>query len=314
MIIVDKLVYIEQRKTGSRHIVFLLSKMFNYERILTKKGGMHNAASNDQIASNTYYFVSSMRNPWDWYLSLWTFGVEDRGALKARLTKHSYHRLHELFLSGNFLGSFYEVTKDVSLWRDVYADSRNVQSFRKWLKLIHDPKYAYVLSEGYGRSGLSGFCGFMSHKYLSTCCAEPEKLKTPGLLSNYTDLVCFEKKNCYIDFFIRQESLEDDFCEVVEKIIRPLTQEEKDEISQSKKKNTSKRPFAISDYYDEETIDLVFSRDRLLIEKFGYPPPPPPKNNAVSNGNSAAFGRYVPGCQQMLSPSIHSFLIQVSSL
>ena len=112
----------------------------------------------------------------------------------------------------------------------------------------------------------------MSYRYLYLCCSESRKLNNPKLISNYNDLVQFEKKACYIDFFIRQESLEDNFCRAVERI-RPLTQEEKDEIWDAKKTNASKRPLVISDYYDKESIDLVRSRDRLLIEKFGYAPP-----------------------------------------
>lgn len=92
------------------------------------------------------------------------------------------------------------------------------------------------------------------------------------MISNYTDLVKFENNNCYIDFFIRQESLEDDLCEALEKV-RPLIHEDKELIYNYKKTNTSLRPFCVSDYYDKESIELISSRERLLIEKFNYSPP-----------------------------------------
>ena len=166
----------------------------------------------------------------------------------------------------------HEVTRDVSLWRDVYGESSNIESFRKWLKLIHNPNNARWLGESYGSSAITGFCGFMTYRYLHLCCSESSNLKNPRLISNHTDLVRFEKKACYIDFFIRQESLEENFCKVVESI-RPLKQEEKDEIWDAKKTNTSKRPLAFSHYYDKDSINLIYSRDRLLIEKFDYMPP-----------------------------------------
>ena len=73
-------------------------------------------------------------------------------------------------------------------------------------------------------------------------------------------------------FFVRQESLEDDFCEAIEKV-RSLSDEDRALIYEAKKTNTSKRKLLISDYYDDETIDLILTRDALLIEKFGYNPP-----------------------------------------
>lgn len=286
MYITDKLIYIQMQKTGCTHIALLLSKVFDGEQV-----GKHNAASDDQIHSNTY-FLSSIRNPWDWYLSLWTYGVQGGGALMNRLTnKKNSHRALKLALRNplkNHSVLPHEVTKDVSLWRDVFDESGNVESFRKWLKLIHTPKNAHWLGEGYGKTAITGFCGFMSYRYLSLCCSGSRNLNNPSSILNYNDLVRFEKKACYIDFFIRQESLEDDFCKGVEQI-RPLKQEEKDEIWNSKKMNTSKRPLAISKYYDKESIDLICIRDRLLIEKFDYAPPQIAEQDASQGGNSAAL-------------------------
>ena len=49
-----------------------------------------------------------------------------------------------------------------------------------------------------------------------------------------------------------------------------MTQQEKDIVYGAKKTNTSKRDLDISDYYDQECIDLVQERDQFLIEKFNY--------------------------------------------
>jgi hypothetical protein len=257
------------QKTGCTHIAFLLSRLFDGTQV-----GKHNTASKDQINTDIY-FLSSVRDPWDWYLSLWTFGVLGKGNLMHRLTQRRYRYALKLTFNNplkNYPVLFREATKDISCWCDVYDESTSVESFRKWLKLLHDPNNATWLSDGYGDFVASEFCGFMSYRYLNLCCSNSGDLKNPRVISDYTDLVDFEKKHCYIDFFIRQESLEDNFCEAVEKI-RPLTQEEKNEIWSAKKINASSRPLAISDYYDQESIDLIYNRDRLLIEKFGYTPP-----------------------------------------
>lgn len=269
MFIADKLIYIQMPKTGCTHITLLLSQIFDGE-----KAEKHIPASKDQINSSIY-FLSSIRNPWDWYLSLWTFGVQGNGRLMNQLTRRNYRHALKLTLKNpfkNHFALFYETTKDISCWSDVYDESTSVESFRKWLKLIHNPSNAHRLSDGYGDFAVNEFCGFMSYRYLMLCCSNPDNLKNSKMFSSYADLAEFEKKNCYINFFIRQESLEDNFCEAVEKI-KPLTQKEKDAIFGAKKTNASKRPLRVSDYYDQESIDLIYDRDRLLIEKFGYAPP-----------------------------------------
>ena len=265
----DQLTYIQMQKTGCTHIASLLSELFDGERI-----GKHNAAKPDQIASDQY-FVSSIRNPWDWYLSLWTFGVAGNGGLRGRLTNRQYSRALKSAardaLSG--LSSVVrELFKGIGLWEDVYASTDSVESFRKWLKLLHDPRRANQLGEGYGNTTITGFCGFMTYRYLYLCCQNAKHLNDARVIGNYSDLVRFERTNCYIDFFVRQESLETDLCSAIEKI-RQLTMEEKKLILDAKRSNASLRSLSILDYYDSDSIDLIGHRDRLLIDKFNYSPP-----------------------------------------
>jgi len=260
-------------KTGCTHIAVVLSSLFDGKQI-----GKHNAATHDQILNNRY-FISSIRNPWDWYLSLWTFGVQGKGALMQRLTQKNL---------ASSIKQTIELSKDTALWRDVYTRSDDIESFRKWLRLIHDPNYSRFLGEGYGDTKVNTLCGFMTYRYLCLCCKKIKDIRNHEVISTYTDLVNFENNNCYIDFFIRQESLEDDLCEAVEKV-RPLTYEERERIYSAEKTNTSKRSLLISDYYDTKSIELIGSRDKLLIDKFGYSPPSKAEQSTSLDGNSATL-------------------------
>ena len=265
----DELIYIQLQKTGCTHIALLLSKLFNGEVI-----GKHNAVNPEQYKS-TKYFISSIRNPWDWYLSLWTFGVQGNGSLMHRLTKKNVNRplnfmlKHPIKYYRRFLN---RSIKNIEIWRGVYDKSDNVESFREWLRLIHNSKNSNYLGEGYGKTAITDFCGFMTYRYLFLCCRNLKILKNPREISNLDDLSRFDLENCYIDYFIRQEKLEDSFCEAIE-LIRPITQNEKRLIYGLKKTNTSKRTFSISDYYDQKSIELIQIRDKLLIDKFNYLPP-----------------------------------------
>jgi hypothetical protein len=265
----DELIYIQMHKTGCSHVASLLSKLFDGEMI-----GKHNAAAPEHIQS-TPYFISSIRNPWDWYISLWTFGVQGNGTLMHHLTKRVLPKPSISLLKSprnSYQTYVNELTKDVNTWRSVYDRSDNVESFRRWLRLLHDHNNSRYLGEGYGDTTIPKLCGFMTYRYLYLCCRNPEKLQEPRLISTLDDLVQFERDNCYIDYFIRQEALENTLCEAVEKV-RPLTIKERELIFKSPKTNTSQRTLSSADYYDQESIDLIGNRDRLLIEKFDYRPP-----------------------------------------
>jgi hypothetical protein len=265
----DELIYIQMPKTGCSHIALILSRLFDGRQI-----GKHNAASRDDIDSDRH-FISSIRNPWDWYVSLWTFGVQGNGGLCDRLTRRSLVRCLKSAVQNprrDLARVFYELTRDVNKWRNLYNSSDNVDAFRSWLFEVHDPRNRHQLGEGYGRTAIAEFCGFMTYRYLYLCCTDVEKLCDPRSIGSYDDLVEFEREHCYIHDFVRQESLEDSLCGILEKI-RPLTQGERDLIHAAKKTNTSKRSLLLSDYYDDASIALVGDREHLLIDKFDYRPP-----------------------------------------
>ena len=245
MFISNDLIYIQMQKTGCTHIASLLGKIFDGEQI-----GKHSAATFEQLNSGRY-FISSIRNPWDWYLSLWTFGVQGRGGVMHRLTKSS---------------------KNTSIWCSVYENNENIESFRKWLKMIHDPCNSIYLGEGYGETEITKLCGFMTYRHLYLCSRDIDKLRKNRLITNFDQLNQFDHENGYIDYFIRQEDLEGTFYKAIEGL-RTLTEKEKKLISESERTNTSIRKFSIEDYYDNESIELIANRDKLIVEKFNYLPP-----------------------------------------
>jgi hypothetical protein len=243
-------IYIQMQKTGCSHISRLYSNFF--EGIEERK---HQPATVQEIESY-HYFVSSIRNPWDWYLSLWTFGVENKGGLRNRL------------VNGESLKSDLNSNND---WLNVYNDINNVDSFRKWLIMIHQVENHVLLGENYGESDVTPFCGFMTHRYLYLCCREYLNISSRERFKNLLEIEKYEKKHNYIDFYIKQESLETDFCESINHLIT-LKECDLKFINGFKKTNASKRAFHISKYYDDSTIELVFQREKLIIDKFNYTP------------------------------------------
>jgi hypothetical protein len=265
----EELIYIQLQKTASTHIASLLTRLFDGEMI-----GKHNAATARQIEAAPR-FIASIRNPWSWYLSLWTSGVEGRGALAHRLTRRDFRiplkRAREN-PRRTFGACVDELTKDINMWRAAY-DTRDVKrSFRSWLRLIHDPGNSRYLGEGYGDTAIGEHWGFMTHRYLRLCCRGYHEMTTPDAMSSFAALNRFDEKSCYIDRFIRQETLEEALCETIDDI-RPLTASERRMIMRAGKTNTSRTVLQAAEMYDDASVDLIRRRDRLIVEKFGYAPP-----------------------------------------
>lgn len=269
MFICPELLYIQMQKTGCSHITSLLKRLFQGRQI-----GKHTAASPRQIAAAPLR-LSSIRSPWTWYVSLWTFGVQGDGALRHRLTSRSLQRsLRDCLRRPAIVPRtlLTEARRDVAAWRSVYRDADDIVAFRTWLRMMLDPANAAFLGEGYGELAVVPPCGYMTHRYLSLCCRSPRHLERPGRIASFAALEEFERERCYIDVFIRQESLEETFCEAVGRV-RPLTAAERTLIFSGKQTNTSRRTRPVCDYYDDELLALVGERDRLIVEKFGYRAP-----------------------------------------
>ena len=266
----ENLIYIRLQKTGCSHIADILEQIFEGER-----HGTHRAANERQLNSGKY-FISSIRNPWDWYISLWAYGVQDGGSLKNTVTRRKISAYLRYALKHPRRETFQrfidEIGRDVDVWNQVYTQSDDVDAFRRWLKLMLDPANAQFLNKHYAASRLGRVCGFMSFRYLYLCCRDVSQLGKDRLLTDFPALTRFDRDNCYINYFIHQESLEEGLAAALEGL-GPLSEGDRELIFKGERTNSSKRGRQMADYYDDETIALVAERDRLLIDKFGYSPP-----------------------------------------
>ena len=80
----------------------------------------------------------------------------------------------------------------------------------------------------------------------------------------------FEKSNCFIDYFIRNEHLEADLFSTLEAIGYRIPEKKKQDLTLSPKTNISSRSGTVGDYYDSDLIRMVADREKLLIDKFDY--------------------------------------------
>lgn len=276
MFVADGLVYLELQKTGGSHICRLLEQ---YAR--GRPEGKHNRV----IVNNASgYVIGSIRNPWDWYVSLWAYGVSGRGAVQSRSVTgvdfDYYNRMLPKSMGKNWLtpgefitSLFHDVVKPVRQWREAYQDSSNPMLFRAWLKLLLDRQRRFDIGEGYGFSPLSAHAGLLTYRYF--------RLYTTGnsvfrdrRLRHLDGIADYDRELNITRGMIRTETLEEDFIRVLGEAGCSLTGEQIKAIRNKEvgKTNVSERK-PTQFYYDNEAIALVAQRERYLIEKYGYQPP-----------------------------------------
>jgi hypothetical protein len=271
MFIADGMTYLELQKTGGSHICHLLALYANGQAV-----GKHNRVINDL---NGRYIIGSIRNPWDWYVSLWAYGVGGRGAIRKRTETNFdldyYFRQLPKSMGKNWLtlGEFFvsaknDMHKPIERWQLGYQSSADPEAFRKWLKLILNRERRFDIGEGYGFSPLSQHAGLLSYRYFRLFTTGDSVYRDARLCTD-SGIADFDGELNITDGVVKTEALEDDFIRVLSEAGKELTASECVSIKSNGKTNVSERqPFMY--YYDNETLDLVASREKYLINKYDY--------------------------------------------
>jgi len=268
MFVTEPLIYVQLQKTACTHIAQLLAEYVGGEEI-AKHGRIPEALRNSEKA-----IIGSIRNPWDWYVSLWAFGCSGEGDLRRRSQEREIlPHLKNLFRhpTGALKNLRSELCKPTTLWADLYRDANDGQRFRQWLWVIFSKKHRHELREGYAYSSISSIAGLLTYRYLRLHCRDISPLYHKTNMT-WEQVKAFDQQQNMLQAVIRMEHLEDDFLAVLEQVGYPLTPEQQAAVRDSKKSNTSKHRI-FSSYYDAETVQLVSDRERFIIEKYGYHPP-----------------------------------------
>ncbi|NBD32736.1 MAG: hypothetical protein GVY17_07175 [Cyanobacteria bacterium] len=289
MFIADKLIYLQLEKTACTHIAYLLRQCIGGTQFFK-----HNCLS-ENVTSKV--IVGSVRNPWDWYVSLWAFSMKGDSKIYESATQRSLRRAFKIFsgcedpdhfkswlskdiVKRSFLtalnapkGLLLEWLKDTTLWRNSYQNPNDPKKFRQWLKLMCDPSKAYHFDLGYAQNPIKPFAGFMTYRYFRIFSINFFRQAKIHSLVNLKQLKEFDKTYNTLDRTILCENLESDLLNVFKQAGYQLSDEQLNLIYEiSKTKINSSKRFD-SSYYDRETIDLVAEREKFIIEKYSYKPP-----------------------------------------
>lgn len=253
MIEYETFIYLDVYRTGSSHIINLLPQITGERMVLTSRHGSLTKPRWHGYAGGKLVFAS-VRNPWDWYVSLWAYGADGKSAIRRYLKMHA---------------SAGEVA-------ELYNKAAPEISFRKWLRLMHDPSFLNtIMQEHMPASGLAGIVGLYTYRYLRVTTRYPKFLLRKPFIGSIEGALRHHRWLKSYSLVVHNERLSEDLIALIAAstgrcsfranagdIIRD---------QDSRPRNASGRTLSsYRDYYDRETSDLVGRRDRFFTDEFGY--------------------------------------------
>lgn len=259
MLLTDHFIYLELQKTGCTHTRKILS---SFHGLHPTNFGEHNTLEGLpkklRAPQTGKLKVGNIRNPWDWYVSLWAYGCMKKGGLYQNVaTRPGIKRA----LKNPKL--FVQKRRD---WQEVYADAYRPDLFQKWLRLVLADENT-SLGEGYKNSRLSSFAGLLTYRYLLLYTSGFKKALPQ--IRDFESLQQFDQSSNFMDIVIRNESIESDLRAHAPRLGIGAPELEEVLKAHAPKSNASQRK-GYGFYYDEESRELVRSRERLIVERYGY--------------------------------------------
>lgn len=273
MLIAKDFVYLELQKTGCTHIRSVLKDLVGGEVV-----GKHNRA-NATLFDAGKTFLGSIRDPWEWYISLWAYGCDRKGEIfkqvtrpKVALTKLNLKALEwKRDPYNTLLVLLADSVRNPDQWQKTYRDVNDAGAFREWLRMIHDPACIRGI-KGYGSWSMNQFVGLLTFRYLKLYCTRVENPSAVNV-STLAQLQDYERQHCFVDCFIRNEDLEASLFQFLELSGNVLSTVDRERVVSRPRTNRSSREKQAEFYYDQASEHLVAARDQLIIDKFGYVPP-----------------------------------------
>lgn len=253
MIEYEKFIYLDVYKTGSTHIKSLLPAITEGGQLRMRRHGPVTAGRPLGWASGKLVFTT-VRNPWDWYVSLWSFAAEGHGGM---------WRFFSKALPADELQAMYDTADPVA-------------SFEKWLRAVNDKDFMQrVIKNNLPESGLAGIVGLYTFRFMRVTTPYPTVFLKSWLVPSIDAAIRYQRWFGTYTEILRSESLNSDLKAFVAKYRQRCRFREDAEALIDKHaeapRNTSTRILpSYRDYYNDGTRRLVAEKDRLFIDLFGY--------------------------------------------
>ena len=280
MIVTDKLIFLQLQKTACTHIARLLVEEFGG----SERHGKHRPLPRAFVPEKRL-LVGSVRNPWDWYVSLWTFGCRKMGGPYERSTaqRSVWMALRDpgtrrtstsrSGLGSRILAARHEWDRPAAAWRRLHSDPNDPALFREWLRLSLDSRRRFDLFRDFGQSAVSGYAGILTFLYALLYLRDNAVLFRRRQVPDLAALVRHDEAHNVLHATIRTESLEQDFLDVLSRAGYRLSAVQAARVEKAERTNVSGRKRGHEHFYDAESAELVAHRERLIVDKYAYSGP-----------------------------------------
>jgi hypothetical protein len=253
MIEFENFVYLDVYRTGSKHIIRLLRSIAEERELRAWRHSSITKGGPFAIPRGKIIFTT-VRNPWDWYVSLWSYGANKMEAI---------HRYLSQVLPQNEVNQLYDT-----------ADPKG--SFHRWLCAMHDPEFSSrFMHEGYPRSHLASFMGLYTFRFQRVTTRYPHFFLRRWRIHDAGAVRSFHARRKAYEFVLFNETLSDDLiafvtrfgdrCRFKKHAIDIIRGADIERINASKRLLPNYR-----EYYDDKLRSLVAKRDLFFLEEFGY--------------------------------------------
>lgn len=261
MLVADKLVYLELKKTGCTHIVRLLQNIIDCKYVPPK----HNHVAAKPVGK---MLVGSVRSPWGYYVSLWAFGCQGEGGFRRRCLETGDISFRDALRPRRLVRRAGKGRRRHE-WQRLYRDANDRGAFREWLVRIHDPGWCGDFGEGFKVHPAADVLGVMSYRYCKLHVSGfREWSDPPGSLSSESIQERVDRHHM-LDATIRTERLSDDLIHVLWKAGYRISEDDKITIRTASPSNTSNHR-KWQWYYEEAARALVEDKDDVVISRYGY--------------------------------------------
>jgi hypothetical protein len=266
MLISDHLIFLQLQKTACTHIAAELK-----DRIGGRVIGKHQPLDK---CPDGVVIAGSVRNPWDWYVSLWAYGCSGHGAVRNALTRDTVGAAlrRSLRKPGELPAELSRASRlsgaNRAFWERVYRNPNDPGAFRAWLlRLLTTSVKSDVFED---RRTLPFFkeVGLYTARYAQIFTRLRAWKKQAPHIGTIEALKAYLDTEVFVDRFILMERLEEDLAALLCELGHECTAES----LRGEKRNTSKR-LAYADYHDGESVALIAKQDRLVASRQGYRAP-----------------------------------------
>jgi len=252
MIEYESFVYLDVHRTGSGQVIDVLERVSGEKLVRRHRHAPITWGRLWPVGRRKLVFTT-VRNPWDWYVSLWAWGVGGRSAIRHGLRRALGRREMEA----------------------LYYPAEPA-TFRRWLAAVHDPELASrAMGEQYPQSGLVPVIGLYTYRFQRVTTAYPRLFLRRWWIADAARISSFHARHKAYELVLRSETLNADLQALAREHgqrlgFRPDAASAVAEADRARVHASSRPIQGYRDYYDDAARDLVARRDGFFLEEFGY--------------------------------------------